>query len=114
MVYYNPSYAGDAYKNGVSVQYICPLLRIPDASAEFSSDLRCQVSIFCFGSHFGRYFMKARIIQPMYSLDFSRSDELFEKHLEALRACDDSLDIIVCPESFSVPCYASTREQYMR
>jgi len=57
--------------------------------------------------------MKVRIIQPLYSRDYSRSDELFEKNMEALRACNEPLDLIVCPESYSVPAYAETKELYM-
>lgn len=56
--------------------------------------------------------MKACIIQPFYSTDYSRSEELFEKQLEMLDACDESVDLIVMPEAGDVPCLASTVEQY--
>lgn len=36
--------------------------------------------------------MKVCIIQPEYSTDYSRSDELFEKQLELLEQCDSSID----------------------
>ena len=55
--------------------------------------------------------MKVCIIQPEYSTDYSRSDELFQKELEFLRACDDTMDIIVMPESCDCPALAKTKEQ---
>ena len=55
--------------------------------------------------------MKVCIIQPEYSTDYSRSDELFQKELEYLRACDNTMDIIVMPESCDCPALAKTREQ---
>jgi len=56
--------------------------------------------------------MKVRIIQPLYSADYSRSDELFERECEMLRACDESLDLIVCPEACDVPALAKTKQQF--
>jgi predicted amidohydrolase len=55
--------------------------------------------------------MKACIIQPQYSTDYARSDELFAKEIEYLRACDDTMDIIVMPESCDCPALARTKEQ---
>ncbi|MBE6948187.1 MAG: carbon-nitrogen hydrolase family protein [Ruminococcaceae bacterium] len=54
--------------------------------------------------------MKVCIAQPEYSVDYNRSDELFEKQLELFNQCDDSMDIIVFPESCDIPCLAKTRE----
>ena len=54
--------------------------------------------------------MKVCIIQPEYSADYSRSEELFEKQLELLNQCDESMDIIVLPESADTPCLAKTPE----
>lgn len=54
--------------------------------------------------------MKICIAQPEYSADYSRSDELFEKQLELFAQCDDSMDIIVFPESCDIPCLAKTKE----
>ena len=54
--------------------------------------------------------MKICIAQPEYSADYSRSDELFEKQLELFSQCDDSMDIIVFPESCDIPCLAKTKE----
>lgn len=56
--------------------------------------------------------MKACILQPYYSLDYSRSDELFAWELDALDRCDSSMDLIVLPEYADVPALASTREQH--
>ncbi len=58
--------------------------------------------------------MKARIIQPLWSTDHSRSDELFLWELAQLDACDPSLDIIVLPESADVPALAKTPEDFVR
>lgn len=55
--------------------------------------------------------MKACIIQPPYSRDLSRSDELFDYKLKLLDECDSSLDIIVLPEYSDVPCATSTRDE---
>ena len=57
--------------------------------------------------------MKARIIQPLWSTDYSRSDELFAWELMQLDKCDPSLDIIVLPESADVPAQAKTREDFI-
>ena len=54
--------------------------------------------------------MKVCIAQPEYSVDYNRSDELFEKQLDLFDQCDDSMDIIVFPESCDIPCLAKTRE----
>lgn len=56
--------------------------------------------------------MKVRIIQPEYSKDHARLDELFEAQKRMIEACDDSLDMIVLPESSDVPAYAATKEQF--
>ncbi len=55
--------------------------------------------------------MKVCVIQPEYSTDYSRSDELFQKELEFLRACDETMDIIVMPELCDCPALAKTKEQ---
>ena len=54
--------------------------------------------------------MKVCIAQPEYSVDYNRSDELFEKQLQLFEQCDDSMDIIVFPESCDIPCLAKTKE----
>ncbi len=55
--------------------------------------------------------MKVCIIQPSYSLDYEKSDKYFNYELELLEKCDDSMDIIVMPESCDIPCLAKTKEQ---
>ncbi len=55
--------------------------------------------------------MKAYIIQPEYSRDLSRSDELFDKKIKMLDTITDDADIIVLPEYSDVPCAASTLEE---
>lgn len=55
--------------------------------------------------------MKVCIIQPPYSVDYEKSDEYFRYEIELLEKCDDSMDIIVMPESCDVPCLAKTKEQ---
>ena len=54
--------------------------------------------------------MKVCIAQPEYSVDYNRSDELFEKQLELFDQCDASMDIIVFPESCDIPCLAKTKK----
>ena len=54
--------------------------------------------------------MKVCILQPLYSVDYSRSDELFERQLELLAQCDETMDIIVMPESCDIPCLAPNKE----
>jgi len=55
--------------------------------------------------------MKICIIQPEYSSDYSLSDKYFQKELELLDQCDESMDIIVMPESCDIPCYAATKAE---
>lgn len=54
--------------------------------------------------------MKACIVQPPYSTDYSKSDEYFQWEMRKFDECDESMDIIVFPESCDVPCYADTEE----
>ena len=54
--------------------------------------------------------MKVCIAQPAYSVDYNRSDELFEKQLALFEQCDSSMDLIVFPESCDIPCLAKTKE----
>ena len=53
--------------------------------------------------------MKVCIIQPKYSTDYSQSDKYFEDELKLLSQCDDSMDIIVCPEACDIPCLARSK-----
>lgn len=47
--------------------------------------------------------MKASVIQVPYSMDVSDADSLFEKKIQYLDECDDSMDLIVLPEYSDVP-----------
>ena len=55
--------------------------------------------------------MKVCIIQTAYSTDYARSEEYFAKELAHLDACDESMDIIVMPESCDIPCLAKTCDE---
>lgn len=57
--------------------------------------------------------MKACIIQPPYSMDFSDVETLFPWYLDALDRCDESIDIIVLPEYSNRPCRVYTKEQFL-
>ena len=57
--------------------------------------------------------MKACVIQPPYSSDYSQSEECFRRMLALMDQCDDSMDLIVLPESCDIPCYAPTEAQRM-
>lgn len=55
--------------------------------------------------------MKACIVQPLFSADYSLTEEFFQWEMDALERCDESLDLIVLPESCDVPCLARTEEE---
>lgn len=55
--------------------------------------------------------MKVCIIQPLYSTDYSRCAELAANYLNYLDKCDESMDLIVLPESSDIPCVAKTKEE---
>ncbi len=55
--------------------------------------------------------MKTCVIQPPYSRDLSRADELFEAKLSLLSECDETVDLIVLPEYSDVPVATSTLEE---
>ena len=56
--------------------------------------------------------MKVCIIQPLYSADWNDSDKLFKWELDSMDKCDESMDLIVLPESTDVPAYAKTFDQH--
>ncbi len=56
--------------------------------------------------------MKVCVIQPHYSLHFEDSGRCFEEEMALLEQCDESLDLIVLPETSDVPAYAPERRQY--
>jgi len=55
--------------------------------------------------------MKVCIIQPAYSTDYSMSDKYYEQQIALIDKCDESMDLIVLPESCDIPCLASTKEE---
>lgn len=57
--------------------------------------------------------MKACVIQPAYSVDYSLTEALFQEELHFLEQCDESMDLIVLPEACDVPCLARTREEFV-
>lgn len=57
--------------------------------------------------------MKACVIQPFYSADYSLCDQCFEPYIEMMQKCDDSMDLIVLPEASNVPCLARTKEEFL-
>ena len=55
--------------------------------------------------------MKVCIVQPPYSTDYSQSEAYFLWEMNKMDECDESMDIIVFPESCDVPCYADSKEK---
>ena len=47
--------------------------------------------------------MKVCVIQPHYSTNFADAEKCFADQLALLEQCDDSMDLIVCPEAADVP-----------
>ena len=58
--------------------------------------------------------MKVCIIQPAYSTDYTKSDWYFEEQLRLIDQCDESMDLIVLPESCDIPCLARSKEDAER
>ena len=56
--------------------------------------------------------MKALILQPPYSTDFKKAEQYLEIEKKMLDACDESADIIVCPEACDMPCYAPDKDDF--
>ena len=57
--------------------------------------------------------MKVCIVQPHYDVDYAKSQELFQWEMDAFDRCDETMDIIVFPESCDVPALAHTREDFI-
>ena len=55
--------------------------------------------------------MKICLIQPAYSVEYESSDYYFDEQIKLMRQCDESMDMIVMPESCDIPCLARTREE---
>lgn len=58
--------------------------------------------------------MKAYIIQPHYSMDYSELDDCISKELRLMDLCDDSADIIVLPEYSDVLAVTETEEDFIK
>ena len=56
--------------------------------------------------------MKVCVIQTEYSLDQNKADELIVKTLARLDECDESLDLIVCPECSDFPTVVKNADVY--
>lgn len=56
--------------------------------------------------------MKVCIIQPKYSTKFEESEAVYLEQTKLLESCDESMDIIVCPEMWDIPALTNTKEQY--
>ncbi|MBR5011053.1 MAG: hypothetical protein IKY12_00690, partial [Clostridia bacterium] len=54
--------------------------------------------------------MKVCVIQPPYTTDLQSADAVFEKEIELLDSCDESIDLIVMPESCDSPCYTTDKK----
>ena len=53
--------------------------------------------------------MKVCVVQPAYSTFFGESEHYFEEQLKLIDQCDESMDIIVLPESCDIPCLAKNK-----
>ena len=57
--------------------------------------------------------MKICIVQPWYSTDYNESERLFDWEMAAFERCDETMDLIVFPESCDVPALAHSREDFI-
>jgi len=55
--------------------------------------------------------MKVCVIQPAYSTDYSKSELYFNEQMKLIDQCDESMDIIVLPESADIPCLAPSKQE---
>ncbi len=58
--------------------------------------------------------MKTAIIQLPYSVNYTDSECIYQTEVELLNRCDESLDLIVLPESCDVPALPETLEERTR
>ena len=56
--------------------------------------------------------MKVHIVQPPYSKDYSKSQEIFEWEMKAFDDCPKDADSILFPESCDVPCSYPSKDAY--
>ncbi len=57
--------------------------------------------------------MKAAVLQFPYSVRYEDSEQNFQKEVELLDACDESLDLIVLPEYCNIPALPTSREEHL-
>ncbi len=58
--------------------------------------------------------MKVCIIQPKYEMDHTKTAEISQWILNALDACDETMDLIVLPESSDIPCFPKDEAQMLQ
>ena len=56
--------------------------------------------------------MKACVIQPYYSQNSADTEKCFRDMLALMDQCDDSMDLIVLPESCTTPAAVNADEYY--
>ncbi|MBE6556721.1 MAG: hypothetical protein E7664_03120, partial [Ruminococcaceae bacterium] len=56
--------------------------------------------------------MKVCILQPHYSTHYEDVEACFDAQLALLDTCDESMDMIVCPEACDIPAFAETQSQF--
>jgi len=56
--------------------------------------------------------MKVCILQPHYSTHYEDIEACFDAQLALLDTCDESMDMIVCPEACDIPAFAETQSQF--
>ncbi|MBO4410169.1 MAG: hypothetical protein J5775_05395 [Spirochaetales bacterium] len=57
--------------------------------------------------------MKCCVIQPIYSTDYSRMGELFDREMALLDSCKPGCDIIVLPESSNIPAMCPGKDEHL-
>ncbi len=58
--------------------------------------------------------MKACVVQPHYSTDFTSAKEKFNWLINALDQIDESVDLVVLPEYMDVPTFTNSKEQFFK
>ena len=58
--------------------------------------------------------MKVCIIQPKYEMDHAKTPDISAWILEMLDKCDDSMDLIVLPESSDAPCFPKDEAELLQ
>ena len=58
--------------------------------------------------------MKVCIIQPKYEMDHTKTADISAWILDALDRCDETMDVIVLPESSDIPCFAKDEDEMLQ